>query len=210
MGVQERRERERQARRSSVLDAARSLVLELGFNRTTTKMIAERCELSEATLFFYFQNKDEIFLSLLYEGIDFTADALDELLAADFPASQRLQKMWNLYSLINREHPEYVHVFGYLARPLATANISEEVKAEIARRTGDNFRRLASFLEGVVPGAQTRIAADLVWSTFIGLISLRQTRHNLGAPEHPTSSELQAEFEMLMRGLATSLDMGDR
>ena len=88
MGVQERRQREREARRSSVLDATRSLLLELGFNGTTTKQIAARCELSEATLFFYFQNKDEIFLSLLFEGIDFTGRFLDELIAAELNPRQ--------------------------------------------------------------------------------------------------------------------------
>lgn len=71
MGVQERRQRERQARRSAVLDAARLLVRERGYNGTTTRQIAEACELSEATLFFYFSSKDEIFTSLLFEGIDF-------------------------------------------------------------------------------------------------------------------------------------------
>ena len=52
MGVGERRERERQARKGVVLEAARQLVLEKGFRGTTTKEVAKRCELSEATLFF--------------------------------------------------------------------------------------------------------------------------------------------------------------
>ncbi len=210
MGVQERRERERQGRRTAVLDATRELVLERGFNGTTTKVIAERCELSEATLFFYFRNKDEILLSLLFEGIEFAADVLEKLIEADLPPRKRLQKLWDTYSLINREHPEYVHVFGYLSRPQATANISDAVKAEIALKTGDNFRRLATILEGIIPKKRARIAADLLWSTFIGLNSLRQTRQNLGAPLHPTKSELQAEFELLMNGLAAELDKGNQ
>jgi AcrR family transcriptional regulator len=65
MGVAERRERERQARKGAVLEAARHLLLEKGFRGTTTKEVARRCELSEATIFFYFKNKDEILLSLL-------------------------------------------------------------------------------------------------------------------------------------------------
>lgn len=71
MGVSERREREKQARMSGFLDAARDLLLEKGFTGTTTKKIAERCEMSEATLFFYFKNKDEVFASLLFESIGF-------------------------------------------------------------------------------------------------------------------------------------------
>lgn len=210
MGIQERREREREARRASVLDAARALVLERGFNATTTKVIAEKCELSEAALFFYFQNKDEIFLSLLFEGIDFTAGVLDKLLEARLPPITRLQKLWETFSLINAEHPEYVHVFGYLSRPQATANISTDVRAEIARKSGDNFRRLARLLAGIVPPGRTRVAADLLWSTFIGLNSLNDTRRNLGAPTHPTKGDQKAAFELLSRGLAADVEDGAR
>ena len=74
MGVSERRQRERAARRESILDAARDVLLSQGLRGTTTKEIAERCELSEATLFFYFQSKDEILLLLIFESISFWAD----------------------------------------------------------------------------------------------------------------------------------------
>ncbi len=210
MSIQERREREREARRASVLDAARALVLERGFNGTTTKVIAERCELSEATLFFYFQNKDEILLSLLFEGIDFTAGVLDKLFEAKLPPIARLQKLWETFSLINREHPEYVHVFGYLSRPQATANVSADVRADIARKSGDNFRRLARLLEGIVSPGRTRVAADLLWGTFIGLNSLNDTRQNLGAPAHPTKADQKAAFELLLRGVAADIEDGAR
>lgn len=210
MGIQERRVREKEARRRSVLDATRQLVIERGFNGTTTKTIAERCELSEATLFSYFQNKDEIFLSLLFEGIDFTASMLDEIIAADLPPRERLARLWQSYSKLNSEHAEYVHVFGYLARPRATANVSAEVKAEIAERSGDNFRRLAATLKGIVPAGDERIAADLLWGAFIGVKALRETRQNLGAPAHPTEKELARTFDMLVAGLGGKANGGDR
>lgn len=210
MGIQERREREREARRAAVLDAARALVLERGFNATTTKVIAEKCELSEAALFFYFQNKDEIFLSLLFEGIDFTAGVLDKLLEAKLQPIVRLRRLWETFSLINREHPEYVHVFGYLSRPQATANVGADVRADIARKSGDNFRRLACLLEGIVPPGRARVAADLLWSTFVGLNSLNDTRRNLGAPAHPTKADQKAAFELLLRGVAADVEDGVR
>ncbi len=204
MGIQERREREREARRISVLDAARRTLLERGFNGTTTKHIAELCELSEATLFHYFRNKDEILLSLLFEGIAYTAAALDEINAAGLPPGERLARLWKVYARIDREHPEYVHLFGYLARPQATANVSATIRDDIAQRSGDNFRRLAEILDGVTPAGSERVAADLLWSAFIGLNSLRETRQNLGAPVHPTATEMAKVGEFLVAGLVTA------
>ena len=90
MGVSERRQRERAARRESILDAARDVLLSQGLRGTTTKEIAERCELSEATLFFYFQSKDEILLLLIFESISFWAEGLDALAAKPVPPADLL------------------------------------------------------------------------------------------------------------------------
>ena len=70
MAVADRRKRERAARREAILKAACGVLISRGVRGTTTKEIAEHCELSEATLFFYFQSKDEILLSLIFESID--------------------------------------------------------------------------------------------------------------------------------------------
>lgn len=201
MGVQERREREREARRKAVLDAARELVREQGFNSTTTKKIAERCELSEATLFWYFRSKDEILTSLLFEGIDFMARGLEEIIAAGEPAERTLRRIWDFFAELREAHPEYYQVFGYLAHPQSTAAVDDEIRSEIARRSGDDFRMLADYLATVVGGDGGRVAADLLWGSFVGLMVLRDSRANLGARAHPSSRELDAAFGLLVGGL---------
>ncbi len=201
MGVSERRARERAARRKSVLDAARALVRERGFNGTTTKQIAKACELSEATLFFYFKSKDEIFTSLLLDGIEFTRLGIDEIAAAELGPRETLTRLWSFFTDVRREHPEYFHVFGALAHPQATASVSEEVRSQLAKRSGDNFRRLSSLLGGAAGLSEPRLAADLVWGAFVGLMLLRDSRVNLGARPHPTDAELASAFELLLSGI---------
>lgn len=202
MGVRERREREREARRKCLLEAARKLVRERGFNGTTSRDIAHACELSEATLFFYFKTKDEIFTSLLIKGIDFMARGLEEIAAADLPRRKRIERLWNFFRVVRAEHPEYFQVFTYLAHPQATAAVSEDLRAELARRSGDNFRRFAALLDDRGGSRQTRVAADLIWSAFLGLMVLRDSRQNLQASVHPTDRELAIALEMLLDGIA--------
>ncbi len=201
MGVKERRERERQERRRAVLDATRELVREQGFNSTTTKKIAERCELSEATLFWYFRSKDEILTSLLFEGIDFMAGGLEQIIAAGEPPERTLRRIWDFFGELREAHPEYYHVFGYLSHPQSTAAVDDEVKREIARRSGDNFRMLGDYLATVTGADSGRLAADLLWGSFVGLMVLRDSRANLGARAHPTGSDLEAAYGLLANGL---------
>lgn len=205
MGIQERRKREREARRTAVLDAARSLVREQGFNGTTTKKIAERCELSEATLFWYFKNKEEIFVSLLYEGIDFMARGLEGVFAKGGAPETLLSRLWKFFGRVHDEHPEYLHVFTYLSHPQATTAVTDEVREELARRSGDNFRRFAAMLQehlGVVDG---RLLADVLWAAFTGLTVLQDSRVNLGAKAHPTQREMSQAFQLVLSGVASAL-----
>lgn len=208
MGIQERREREREARRKAVLDAARGLLLERGFVGTTTKQIAESCELSEATLFWYFNSKDEIFTSLLFEGIDFMAAGIDEIRELDAPPKKKLERLWKFFAGVRAEHPEYIHVFNYLAHPQSTASVSDELREEIAKRSGDNFRKFADLLRETIGVRNPRLVADLLWGTFTGLMGLRDSRENLGTKPHPYERELSEAFTLLLSGIAPDQSNG--
>jgi len=201
MGIKERRARERRARKKTVLDAARALVLERGFNGTTTRQIADRCELSEATLFFYFKSKDEILTSLLFEGIDFMGRGLRTIAASDQSGQDKIHSLWRFFTQVAMEHPEYFHVFGYLAHPRATTSVSDEVVAEIAHRSGENLRRFAGILSETVGPERSRVVADLIWGAFAGLVLMRDSRVNLGLAPRPDEADLALAIELLLSGL---------
>jgi AcrR family transcriptional regulator len=202
MGVAERRERERKARKGTLLQAARTVLLEKGVRGTTTKEIADRCELSEATLFFYYKNKDEILLSLIFESIEFWTKGLDRLGNRDLPSEKMLDEIWRFHERVYKEHPEYYIISAYLAQPNVLAGISADVKDAIARRSGENFRRLANLLERTTGESPGRVLADAMWSMFLGLTITSAARTNLGhADAHAGPGDRAKVFEVLKFGL---------
>jgi AcrR family transcriptional regulator len=60
-----RRERRIASRRTLILEAAARLFAEKGFHRTTTRDIAEAADVSEGTLYNYFENKEEMLLGIM-------------------------------------------------------------------------------------------------------------------------------------------------
>lgn len=201
MSVQDRREREREARRRVVLDAARSLLCERGFSGTTTKQIAERAELSEATLFWYFKSKDDLLTSLLFEGIDFIGAGLAAIAGEAVEPEEKLGRLWRFFGALQEEHPEYLHVFTYLAHPQATAAVDDALKAEILRRSGANFVAMEALVRDATGAAHPRVIVDLVWSAFMGLMVLRGSRANLGAKAHPSERDFGAALKLLLGGI---------
>ncbi len=201
MGVQERRERERNARKGAVLDAAREMLLEKGFKGATTKGIAERSELSEATLFFYFNNKDEILVSLLFESIDFWAKGLEKIEKSTANAEKKLEQIWRFHEKVSDGHPEYYLLSSYLAQPNALEGVSEKIKERIVQQSGDNFQRLARLLEQTTGQADGSHMADTMWATFMGLMILRESRTNLGHAEvRSTKKDRATAFAWLRNG----------
>src|SRR5258708_20630141 len=77
MGIEQRRERERQETererqeiRQSILSAAQAIAAEDGWQAVTTRKVAERIEYSQPTIYEYFENKEAILLALLHYGYE--------------------------------------------------------------------------------------------------------------------------------------------
>jgi AcrR family transcriptional regulator len=60
-----RRQRRIDNRRNQILDAAAGLFAERGFHRATTRDIAEAADVSEGTLYNYFESKDAFLLAIM-------------------------------------------------------------------------------------------------------------------------------------------------
>jgi AcrR family transcriptional regulator len=111
MGIKERQERDREAVRRSILDAARELFVSEGYRNVSIRKIAEKIEYSPAAIYGYFPSKDDIFYALAEEGFRLlhTADsgaALDAELANLEPLERIRMIFWRLYEF-SRQHPQY-------------------------------------------------------------------------------------------------------
>jgi len=69
-----RKERQAELLRKEILKAALEVFKEYGYEKATTKKIAEKAEVSEGTLYNYFENKRDILLNLFYIIRDITTD----------------------------------------------------------------------------------------------------------------------------------------
>ncbi|MDR0553721.1 MAG: TetR/AcrR family transcriptional regulator [Treponema sp.] len=94
MGIVERKERERAERRALIMSCAKELILKYGPNEVSMAEIAERAELSKATLYLYFSSKDVLYRDICEEA----ANTFDTYLQSRMPANGlRALDALNLY-----------------------------------------------------------------------------------------------------------------
>src|SRR5579864_3399321 len=107
MGIKERHERDRDAVRRAILDAARELFVSEGFQNVSIRKIAERIEYSPAAIYGYFASKDDIFFALAEEGFRLLcSDGRPDGRGARTPLEQIRSRFDRLYEF-SREHPQY-------------------------------------------------------------------------------------------------------
>lgn len=70
-------------KRLAVLDAAEAEFAELGFSEATIGRIAERARVSVGSLYKYFENKEELYLSVVRRGFDLLDKALAPILSSE-------------------------------------------------------------------------------------------------------------------------------
>ena len=79
MGIRERKDREKDLRRQQIQEAAKELFLLKGFNSSTMEDIAKKAELSPATIYLYFKNKDELYVSLNLSSIQYFTNNIKKI-----------------------------------------------------------------------------------------------------------------------------------
>lgn len=202
-----RREREREARRKSILDAAKSVFAERGFLNATMEEIAERCELAVGTLYRYFQSKEEIYVSLLFEAMEMFRVAIETAKNSGAPPPEQLRAVWRFFYDFYRDQPEYYRAFMFLHNEGLREAISSEVIDEINRRAGVNFRLVSEIVQaGVERGIyrsdlDVRGVVDVLWSLLMGLVQLIETRRNLGVRADMLETLHREAFEWIECGL---------
>ena len=78
MGIKERRQKEKHRRIKEIQDAAKLVFFKRGYFNSTVEEIAELAEISKGTIYLYFKNKDELYVSLMIPLIEEYGRLLEE------------------------------------------------------------------------------------------------------------------------------------
>jgi AcrR family transcriptional regulator len=106
MGSRERQDREKQAVRQAILEAARDLFTTEGYRNVSIRKIAERIEYSPAAIYSYFPSKDDIYLALAEDGFRHLDAKLRTVSREGTPLEQVRAGWWGFYEF-SKEQPAY-------------------------------------------------------------------------------------------------------
>lgn len=152
------RQRDADRSREAILAAARVEFSTLGLGGARVDRIAERAGLNKRLIYYYFENKDALFLAVLEDTYLGIREAEKQLHLADLAPADAVRRLteftWDYYLA----HPEFLSLLNsenlHGARHLAGSDRVRELNSPLIRTLGDILERGrldGSFRGGIDP-----------------------------------------------------------
>ncbi|MBU4317231.1 MAG: TetR/AcrR family transcriptional regulator [Proteobacteria bacterium] len=207
MGIQERKEREKERRKQQIIVAAKRVFSEKGFSKSTMEDIASEAELSPGTLYLYFKNKEELYASLSLRILQYMNIRIQHV--NDEVGLDPIQKMGALQEALldvyDFDSTTIINLF-HLQSSETLKNLSPDFLNEINELSRKSIGGIANIInEGVEKGLfideHPHALADTLWSLFSGVILWEASKSILNEQKNYLKKTLDVAFRIFVNGI---------
>ncbi len=208
MGIQERKEREKERRRQQIIVAAKKVFSDKGFNKATMEDIATEAELSPGTLYLYFKNKEELYASLSLRILQYLNLRLAHVNKdADLPPDKKIDGLLEAMHDVYDFDPMIIINMFHLQSSETLRNLSPEVMDEIKELAGSSIAAIAKiFACGIKQGAyidqHPTALADIFWSLFSGVILWETSKNVIDKKKDYLKKTMDLAFKIFINGIS--------
>ncbi len=207
MGIQERKQREKEERRKQIMEAAKSVFSAKGFNKATMEEIAGEAELSPGTLYLYFKNKEELHTSLSIDILQYLIGRLNEFIYDnEMRAEDKLVALRDAFIDVYEYDAMVLINLFHLQSGETLKNLSDVVLEQLKKSSGDALNAIimvvqAGMDEGVFVKKHPVALADIIWATYSGVVLWVDSKRQLNNEKDFVKQTLTTAFEIIGKGL---------
>ncbi len=209
MGIAERKAREKESRRESILFAAKKLFSKKGFENTSMDELAAEAELAKGTLYLYFKSKEEVIYSLLSPSLAEYQRGLREI-ASDpgKPAEATLREIVKYIYDMYLEEPEIYRVIIHYKAKEYQSLLSEENFRHLRELMRGNLQITEDLIRrgvdaGVFHRTDPKKTSIILWNIFVGVMQYEENRTYNGGPSYLKPTLYEA-IDLLIRGMRSA------
>ena len=146
MGIIERKEREKEARKNLILDAAERVFQAKSIQQATMDDIAHEAELAKGTIYLYYRNKDELQLGVMLRAMDMMHESFQDGASKENLALKQFQAVGDAYWKFAHDEPFRFKMMCNADFPMRE-NISEEMILELNDKGSWVWKLLVGIIE---------------------------------------------------------------
>jgi AcrR family transcriptional regulator len=217
MGIAERKERERELRRSAIIDAAEQVFFTKGIETSTMDEVAELAELSKGTLYLYFKSKAELYMAICGRGLSILHEKFNTDIEGSSNGLDQLRLMGQSYFDFARDYPDHFKATLHYEMNDFEGDIQGSDICSFCQTLGDGLFNLTivAIQKGIADGSirtqhPPKELAVMLWSSMRGIIQLftmRHRGHNVPILKEINFDDLVPHYiDMVINGLSHSID----
>jgi TetR/AcrR family transcriptional regulator len=206
--IAERRQEEKDRRRSDIVDAAEEVFARVGFEAATMESVARQARLSRALLYVYFKDKSDLHFAISERALTLLRERFEAAAARHSVGLEKVAAIGRAYVAFAHEVPHY---FAAMARfeahhPSEIEQGSQEHQCLLA---GDSLHQtIVNAIEaGIADGSIRRdignpyLMSVTLWALMHGIIQLIATKANVFAADG-ISGQMLIDSAILLAGRA--------
>jgi AcrR family transcriptional regulator len=171
MTIATRKQKEKEDKKTLILDAARRIFLEKGYAQTSIRNIAEQIDHSPGTIYLYFKDKDDIFHTLHEEGFSRMLQKMQPLQFVSDPF-ERLKALGRVYLDFAKNNKDFYDLMFVMQSPLK--HEAEHEKWQMGHRTLEALKDIIRQCQeaGHFKGKDVSYLSFVIWSGVHGMATL--------------------------------------
>ena len=180
--ITERRQEERDRRRSEIVDAAEALYAEVGWDAVTMERVARRARLSRALVYVYFRDKADLHLALVERALD-TLRLRFEAASQGKPSGlEEVEAIGRTYFAYAHELPHYFDACARFEARASSEGVQPNEDACMAAGHRVHETIVASLNRGVADGSVRGDIGDpyvtslALWAFSHGVVQIAATK----------------------------------
>jgi AcrR family transcriptional regulator len=205
MSIEDRKKREKQSRIKQIKKSAGYIFEKKGFKAAKMDDIAERADISKATIYKYFKSKDDLFYEIMSEHITKLNNDLVAICLRKEDPEKTIELIVEKTFKFSKEHSDIYN----LVTELKASEINKLFSADKVRHLkvimASNLKQLEIAIrngieKGIFRGIEPMVCAIVIWNMFMGINKYQENRLDVGKHDYRRST-LDAGIELLLQGM---------
>lgn len=171
--------------RDMIMDAARDLFIEKGYQQVSMRQIAKVLGYSHGAIYYHYKNKAELFYALVEEHFNMLELELKQIMEESLKPYEKLQSILLGYIKFGLTHQSHYEIMFLIK--------DEEVRNFINQGPNNTYELFAKSVQSL---CNKQLTVQEIWSIFLSLHGFvtHYLRHVVGFDEVKSLAQLHVDF----------------
>ena len=209
MGINDRRNREKQSRNEEIIKVATQLFAKKGFQSCTMDMIAEKAELSKGVIYAHFKSKAELLYAVMEPLLQKYYREVDDIVNGNNNVKEtadiKLIKLFDYYYNNFIKDPSSYQILMFYDASIIEPAFTSKRLARLKKMMRLNLKSLEKLLQAgvdhkIFKPLNPKSVSTIIWNMVLGIFQFEQNRIFSGKKSY-IKEDLNQALDMILFGI---------